>query len=137
MGMRVPGLGVATASDSVNRLAVAAEATLLTHIGAGHQVKITKAAASDTASLLFQTNWSGRAEMGTAGSDAFAIKTSADGSSFQTALKTQTVTGRVELPAGSSVKTGSAAQPGLAFLGDEDAGLFSAALRRRWCRPLP
>jgi hypothetical protein len=125
--MRVLGLGVATDSDSVNRLAVAAEATLLTHIGAGHQVKINKAAASDTASLLFQTNWSGRAEMGTAGSDAFAIKTSADGSSFQTALKTQTATGRVELPAGSSVKTGSAAQPGLAFLGDEDTGLFSAA----------
>ena len=43
------GIGVNTFSDSVNRLAVASEATLLTHDGAGHQVKINKAASTDTA----------------------------------------------------------------------------------------
>lgn len=80
------GLGVNTAHDAVNRLAVASEASLLSHDGAGHQVKINKAASGDTASLLFQTGWSGRAEMGTSGSDGFAIKTSADGTAWTTAL---------------------------------------------------
>ncbi|WP_428542644.1 DUF2793 domain-containing protein [Profundibacter sp.] len=81
------GVGIGTSSDATNRLAVSATATLLNHAGNGHQLKINKAASADTASLLFQTNWSGRAEMGTAGSDDFAIKVSADGSTFFEAMK--------------------------------------------------
>ena len=80
-------LGVATTADSDNRLAVASTATLLSHAGAGHQLKINKAASPDTASLLFQTGFSGRAEMGTAGDDSFSIKTSADGSTWNDALR--------------------------------------------------
>jgi hypothetical protein len=79
-------LGINATADGTNRLAVGADATLLSHDGAGHQVKINKALAADTASMLFQTGWSGRAEMGTAGDDDFAIKVSADGSSWTTAL---------------------------------------------------
>ncbi len=79
-------LGLGTSADAQNPLAVAGPATLLTHDGAGHQVKVNKAAPGDTASLLFQTNWSGRAEMGTAGTDAFSIKVSPDGSNWSTAL---------------------------------------------------
>ena len=48
-------LGIGTSADATNRLAVASPATLLTHEGAGHQLKINKAQDSDTASLLFQT----------------------------------------------------------------------------------
>jgi len=81
------GVGVNTTSDTINRLAVAAPATLLNHEGAGHQLKINKAATGDTASLLFQTNWSGRAEMGLAGEDAFSIKLSADGVTWSEALR--------------------------------------------------
>ncbi|AXQ96005.1 hypothetical protein LV780_19745 (plasmid) [Cereibacter azotoformans] len=69
LGRLVPefaSLGIATAADGTNRLAVASPATLLTHDGAGHQLKINKALAGDTASLLFQTGWSGQAEMGLA-----------------------------------------------------------------------
>ncbi len=80
------GLGINTASDATNPLAVAGDATLLSHDGAGHQLKINKATSPDTASLLYQSNWSGRAEMGLAGDDRFRIKVSADGSSFDTAL---------------------------------------------------
>ncbi|MFG6564976.1 DUF2793 domain-containing protein [Sulfitobacter sp. 1A13421] len=80
------GLGVNTDHDSGNRLSVSSPASLFTHEGAGHQLKLNKASAADTASLLFQTDWSGRAEMGTAGQDDFAIKVSADGSSWTTAL---------------------------------------------------
>jgi hypothetical protein len=95
----VARLGVSTAADATNRLAVSSPATLLNHAGAGHQVKVNKAAAGDTASLLFQTGFSGRAEMGTAGSDDFAIKVSANGSAFFTALQTAGATGEVTLPA--------------------------------------
>lgn len=93
-------LGLNTSADQTNRLAVSSDATLLTHNGTGHQVKVNKAGISDTASLLFQTNWSGRAEMGTTGSDDFEIKTSADGSTFQTSLVADSTTGEVSFPSG-------------------------------------
>lgn len=80
------GVGINTVPDATNRLSVAAPATLLSHEGAGHQLKVNKAATGDTASLLFQTGWSGRAEMGLAGNDAFSLKTSADGSTWTEAL---------------------------------------------------
>jgi hypothetical protein len=92
-----PFFGVNTTADSTNRLAVAAGATLLTHEGSGHQIKVNKAAAGDTASLLFQTNWSGRAEMGLTGSDEFAIKVSANGSTWLSALSI-TGQGQVRMP---------------------------------------
>ena len=91
---RFDRLGLGTASDSNNRLAVAGPAALFTHGGSGgHQIKINKAAAADTASLLFQTGWGGRAEMGTTGSEDFAIKVSANGSSWTTALEIDRATG--------------------------------------------
>ncbi|KIC52578.1 MULTISPECIES: DUF2793 domain-containing protein [unclassified Leisingera] len=79
-------LGVGTAGDAANPLAVSGPATLLSHAGAGHQLKINKSASAETASLLFQSNWSGRAEIGLAGSNDFAVKLSDDGSSWSTAL---------------------------------------------------
>lgn len=91
------GVGINAASDATNKLAVAADATLLSHDGAGHQLKLNKASISDTASLLYQTNWSGRAEMGLAGNDDFAIKVSADGSTFTEALRIDATTGAVSL----------------------------------------
>jgi hypothetical protein len=94
----VPGVGINTSSDPVNRLAVASEATLLTHAGAGHQVKVNKAAAGDTASLLYQTGFSGRAEMGLAGNDDFSVKVSPNGSAFAEAIRIDRASGRVELP---------------------------------------
>ena len=39
----LPMLGINTAADTTNRLAVAGAATLLTHAGAGHQLKLNKA----------------------------------------------------------------------------------------------
>ncbi|REC57805.1 DUF2793 domain-containing protein [Rhodosalinus sediminis] len=99
----VERLGVNAASDAGNRLAVAAPATLLTHEGAGHQLKIDKASAGDTASLLFQTGFSGRAEMGTAGSDDWSIKVSADGASWTEALRIAAATGVPDLRAGATI----------------------------------
>lgn len=93
IGAGLPQLGVNASADSTNRLAVASEATLLTHAGAGHQLKLNKAAAADTASLLFQSNWSGRAEMGLMGDDNWRIKVSANGSSWLDAITINAATG--------------------------------------------
>ena len=93
----IPKLGINASADTTNRLTVSAAATLLNHEGGGHQLKLNKAAAGDSLSLLYQTGWSGRAEIGLAGSDDFEIKVSADGSSWATALRT-TATGAVLLP---------------------------------------
>ncbi len=101
--LRAATLGVNAAADATNRLAVAAPSTLLSHDGAGHQVKVNKAAPADTASLLFQTGWSGRAEMGTAGSDRFAVKVSANGAAWSEALSADPATGRLSLPQGAEV----------------------------------
>lgn len=92
-----PSLGINMAADTTNRLAVASTATLFTHEGNGHQLKVNKAAAADTASLLFQSGWSGRAEMGLAGSDEFAVKVSPDGSTWAAALSI-TGLGQVRMP---------------------------------------
>lgn len=79
-------LGINATADAVDRLAVSAPATLLNHEGAGHQLKVNKATAGDTASLLFQAGFSGRAETGLAGNDAWSIKVSADGATWTDAL---------------------------------------------------
>ncbi|MCB4457198.1 DUF2793 domain-containing protein [Leisingera sp. McT4-56] len=79
-------VGVGTTADAANPLSVAGPATLLTHSGSGHQLKLNKAAAADTAALLLQTSWSGRAEIGLAGNDDLSVKVSGDGSSWHTAL---------------------------------------------------
>ncbi len=88
-------LGINATADDFNRLTVSAPATLLTHEGASHRLKINKAAPADTASLLFQSSFSGRAEMGLAGSDSWSIRVSADGSNWTTALQVAASTGEV------------------------------------------
>ncbi|MBC7150764.1 MAG: DUF2793 domain-containing protein [Rhizobium sp.] len=83
---QVSALGIGATPDATNRLAVSAPATLLTHAGGDHRLKINKASGGDTASLLFQSGWQGKAELGLAGDDRFAIKVSGDGAVWTTAL---------------------------------------------------
>lgn len=91
-------LGVNAAADEVNRLAVASAASLFSHAGSDHRLKLNKNAAGDTASLLYQTGWSGRAEMGLTGSDDFRINVSGDGAAWKTALAIDRGSGAVSLP---------------------------------------
>lgn len=107
----IDGLGVGTGFDATNRLAVSSPATLLSHAGAGHQLKINKALLTDTASLLFQTGFSGRAEMGTAASDDFSVKVSPDGLTWAEGLVIDAATGQARLPGGAWVN-GAIAGPG-------------------------
>lgn len=103
--IRAGGVGVNATADATNRLVVAAPATLLTHEGGGHQVKVNKATVADTASLLFQTGFFGRAEMGLAGKDDFSVKVSTDGSAFTEALRINGATGLIS---GTAVSAGPA-----------------------------
>ena len=94
----VPLVGVNATAHTTNRLAVASPASLFNHAGAGHQAKINKNAATDTASILFQTGFSGRAEMGTTGSDDYAFKVSPNGSAWFDAILINRTNGAVTFP---------------------------------------
>lgn len=99
-GSSIAKFGINATADLANRLAVAAAASLFTHDGNGHQLKINKAAAGDTASVLFQDAFSGRAEFGLTGDDDFHVKVSPDGSAWHNALIVAKGTGAVALSAG-------------------------------------
>ncbi len=118
-------LGLGTTADATNRLSVSAPASLFSHEGAGHQVKVNKAAAANTASMLFQSGFSGRAEIGLAGSDDLAVKVSADGSAWLDALvfnrTTGKVTGEAVQSSATDVATGKLLRVGAFGLGS-DAG---------------
>lgn len=90
------GIGIGTAFDATNRLTVASAASLFTHEGAGHQVKVNKAAAGDTASLLFQSGFTGHAEMGLAGDTTFSVKVSDDGTTWHDALRADPASQQLE-----------------------------------------
>jgi len=91
-------LGVNTTADATNKLAVSSSAVLFNHAGADMQAKLNKNAAGDTASLLFQTNWSGRAEFGLLGNDDFRFKVSPGGSSWADAIVVDKDDAMVSLP---------------------------------------
>jgi hypothetical protein len=99
---QVDRLGIGTAADQVNRLAVASEASLFSHAGTDHRMVLNKAAAGDTVSVLFQSGWTGHAEFGLAGDTAFALKTSADGNIWDSVLRADPTTQEITLaPAGT------------------------------------
>jgi hypothetical protein len=97
-------LGINATADVNNRLAVSSPGTAFSHEGDGHNIKINKATAGNTASFIFQTNWSGRAELGCMGNDNFGLKVSSDGASWYSSIEINSSTGSakfvqpVELP---------------------------------------
>lgn len=117
MDAGLPQLGINASADATNRLAVAAAASLFSHDGHGHQVKINKATGADTASVLFQSDWTGHAEMGLMGDTVWRVKVSADGSGWSTALAID--------PADASVTIGGTLRPAA----DNAQSLGSASAR--------
>lgn len=85
-------LGVNTSADMTNKLSVRANAALFTAVYAADggngdlQYKINKETAGDSATQIYQTNFSGRAETGLAGDDNFHFKVSPDGASWKNAI---------------------------------------------------
>ncbi len=92
-------LGVGTSVDTGNPLSVKANnllfaAKAVSESGSGDlRMKIDKETTSNTASQLYQTGYSGRAETGLLGNDHFAVKVSVDGSTWLTALDIDPSTG--------------------------------------------
>ncbi len=92
--------GINTTADATNRLAVKSDAVLLSHDdvtpGSGDlRLKFNKLAAANTAALLFQSNWSGRAELGLADDDKLHLKISPDGSAWHEVLVADPATGHL------------------------------------------
>lgn len=86
-------LGIGTAADATNRFAAKLNAALWTARGSGEggtgdlRYTMNKEASGKVLSLLFQTGYSGRAELGLVGDDEVRLKMSADGSAWVEALK--------------------------------------------------
>jgi hypothetical protein len=87
--------GINAMADATNRLAIASHASLFNHAGTSHRLTINRQSAADTASVVFSENFSGRAEIGSAGAGGFQIKVSANGSSWKTALTASAADGNV------------------------------------------
>ena len=98
----VSGLGIGTSSDAVNKLSVSSDASLLNHDGQGHQLKINKFDEDQTASLLFQSGWTGHAELGLAGDNTFSLKVSADGGNWQDVFRAGPGMALIDVPVGGS-----------------------------------
>ncbi len=104
----VPLLGLATVADSTNPLsavlnnALFAARTVADGGDGDLRYKLSKATAGDTVSLLFQDNFSGRAEIGLAGDDDLHLKVSSDGSTWRESLVIAAATGRVSFPQGAT-----------------------------------
>lgn len=98
----VARLGVNASADNTNLLVVKSDATLFSHDdqtpgNGSHRLSINKAAASDQASVIFQTGYTGHAEFGLNGDLDFSLRVSADGANFQDALSVSSNDGQVFL----------------------------------------
>jgi len=101
-------LGINATANTTNRLTVASSAVLLTNDSSGNiQLVVNKAASSNTATVLYQDNYSGRAEIGLAGDDNFHFKVSPDGSTWNNALVITAGSGNVDLSSGFTVAGGT------------------------------
>ena len=93
-------LGLGTSADAANPFSARLNAALWTALttaegGTGDlRYVMNEETATDTLSLLMQTGFSGRAELGLAGDDYFRFKVSPDGSSWFDGLTIDPATGR-------------------------------------------
>ncbi len=102
------GLGIGTSFDTTNSLSAKLNSALFSARDAASggtgdlRFNLNKSAISNTASQLYQTNFSGRAETGLTGDDKFRIKVSPDGSIWKNALVVDPASGVVSFPSGLS-----------------------------------
>ena len=115
-------VGVNATADPTNRLSVNAPATLLNHEGGSHQLKVNKSAAGDTASLLFQSGFSGRAECGLTGDDDLRVKVSANGANWHDSIRIDRNSGEVDVR--GRINLSRTGEPGRWRLGNDQRGDF-------------
>ena len=100
-------LGLNTTADAANPFAARVNKALWTALesGAGGdgdlRMTFNKETASDVLSLLFQSGFSGRAELGLTGEDDLSLKVSVDGAAWAEAMRVDRVTGCVRFAQGA------------------------------------
>jgi hypothetical protein len=100
-------LGIGTTADEANPFAARLNAALWTaretRIGGTGDLRLTlnKEASGDVLSLLFQSGYAGRAELGLIGDDDLRVKVSADGAGWQEAFVVDRATGRTTFARGA------------------------------------
>ncbi len=98
-------LGLGTTADAQNPFAAKLNKALWTALTAGEggtgdvRYTLNKEASGNTLSLLFQSGFSGRAELGLTGDDDLRVKVSADGGTWREALRIDRATGGLDLTA--------------------------------------
>ncbi|MCC5997279.1 MAG: DUF2793 domain-containing protein [Oceanicaulis sp.] len=98
-------LGVGTEPDDVNRFAAKLNTALWTALTTGEggtgdlRYTLNKEGADHVLSLLFQSGWSGRAELGLVGDDDISLRVSPDGADWIEALRVERATGAAHMPA--------------------------------------
>lgn len=90
------GLGINCECDNDNKLATKSNYVLFDNNGTDSKVKVNKSTATQTASHLFQNNYSGRAEFGLIGNDDFTLKVSSDGSEWKESFVVDKTTGNID-----------------------------------------
>ncbi|NHK29531.1 DUF2793 domain-containing protein [Parvularcula flava] len=85
-------VGINTSASLPNRLAIKSDAVLFSHDdvtpGTGSiRHTLNRQGDTDTASLVLQSGYSGRAELGLVGDSDFSVRVSADGSAWQDAIR--------------------------------------------------
>ena len=101
-------LGVNTEADATNVFAARLNKALWTALesesGGDGDLRFTfnKQGASDVLSLLFQSGWGGRAELGLVGDDDLRLKVSADGGTWRDAFTVDRTSGRLWFAQGAT-----------------------------------
>lgn len=94
-------LGVGTTADAANPFAAKLNKALWTALEAASggdgdlRLTLNKEGAADVLSLLFQSGYGGRAELGLIGGDDLTLKVSPDGGTWREAFSVERATGRV------------------------------------------
>lgn len=102
-------LGVGTQADAANPFSAKLNSALWTALTAGEggsgnlRYVLNKEGAGNVLSLLFQSGWSGRAEVGLIGDDDLALKVSPDGSAWTEAARIDRAQGGITLAQGLTV----------------------------------
>lgn len=99
-------LGIGTDPDATNRFAAKLNNALWTARGTGEggsgdlRTVLNKEAAGNVLTLIFQSGWAGRAELGLAGDDNFSLKVCDDAWAWREALRVDRLTAEVRTPVG-------------------------------------
>lgn len=105
------GVGINCEFDEDNKLMVKSDYVLFDNNGGDSKIKANKSTITQTASHLFQDNYSGRAEFGLIGNDDFSLKVSSDGSEWKEAFVVDKATGNIDFK-GEITKNGESISGG-------------------------